>query len=80
MTTWHIEHPFGEPGTYISANSTALVAKVYNEADAALIAASPDLLAALEMMVNISLHPKATKADIRKIARDARLTIAKAKG
>lgn len=80
MTTWHVEHPFGEPGTYITdADSTALVAKVYNPDDAALIAAAPDLLAALEGLVNISFHPKATKADIRIIASDARLTIAKAK-
>ena len=80
MTTWHIEHPYGEPGTYITDENTALIAKVYNKADAPLIAAAPDLLAALEGLANIALHPRATKSDIRMIASEARAAIAKAKG
>ena len=61
MTTptgpWHVEHPYDEPGTYISNASTALIARVYEdgsdgwpfkpcgEANARLIAAAPELLA-----------------------------------
>ena len=57
---WHTERPFGEPGLYVAAKSSALVAKVYEERDvaeqrlgvtadanAALLAAAPDLYAAL---------------------------------
>ena len=49
---WHIEHPYGEPGTYIGGPNTQLVAKVYNEDDAAIIAAAPALLAALEKVTD----------------------------
>ena len=47
---WYIEHPYDEPGTYIGGPNTELVAKVYNEDDAALIAAAPDLLRSLEFL------------------------------
>jgi hypothetical protein len=62
---WHIERPFQEPGVYVSAASTALIAKLYPvdantysgdalttiEANAQLIAAAPDLLAALRDII-----------------------------
>lgn len=48
------------------------------EANARLMAAAPDLLEALEGLINICTHPKATKADIRMIALEARAAIAKA--
>lgn len=51
-----------------------------NDANARLIAAAPELLEALEMVVNIATHPKATKADIKRIAEEARAALAKAKG
>src|SRR5690554_1806159 len=48
---WHVDHPYGEPGTYVSAANTALVARVFpaaiaaeREANARLIAAAPSLL------------------------------------
>jgi hypothetical protein len=45
---WEIEHPYGEPGTYISGPLTELVARVYtNDADARLIAQAPAMFAAL---------------------------------
>jgi len=49
-------------------------------ANARLIAAAPDLLEALKGLVNIATHPQATKDQIRQIAKEARATIAKAKG
>jgi hypothetical protein len=51
-----------------------------DEANAALIASAPDLLAALRGLWNIATHPKATKADIRMIARECEAAIAKAEG
>jgi hypothetical protein len=43
---WNTEKPYGEPGLYIAAPDTSLVAKVWdeNEANARLIAAAPALL------------------------------------
>lgn len=46
---WHVEHPFGEKGTYISSPDTTLVAKVYNERDAKLLAAAEEMLKALSI-------------------------------
>lgn len=51
-----------------------------DEANAFLIAAAPDLLEAARMMVNIATHPSATKAQIRQVAEDTKLAIAKAEG
>jgi len=50
------------------------------EPNARLIAAAPDLLDALRALVNITMHPQATKADIRMIANEARAAIARAEG
>jgi len=57
---WAVERPYGEPGMYVAAPSSALVCKLYPvdgryvadqlesvEANARLIAAAPELLAAL---------------------------------
>ena len=62
---WNVEHPFGEPGVYVVAKSTALIAKVYpadgewvvdqrtsTKANARLIAAAPRMLAELKMLRN----------------------------
>ena len=60
---WHTEHPYGEEGVYISAKSTALVAKLYPvdthvwvadkklsiDKNAQLIAAAPELLEQLKL-------------------------------
>lgn len=64
---WHVERPYGEEGTYITEDSTALIAKVYprgypssnltqaekleQQQRAALIAAAPELLEALRYAV-----------------------------
>lgn len=40
----------------------------------------PELLEALKMVVNIATHPKAKKAEIVNIAKQARAAIAKAEG
>lgn len=64
---WHVEHPYGEPGTYVTDDTTALIAKVYpkaypsanltaedrglQEERAALIAAAPELLEACQELV-----------------------------
>ena len=56
---WHVEQPFGEPGTYVAVTfpgfSPGLVCRLIDQArtpegiaNARLIAAAPDLLAALE--------------------------------
>lgn len=58
---WHVEEPFGEPGTYIAVTfpgfSPGLVCRMIDQArtpegkaNARLIAAAPDLLAALESL------------------------------
>jgi hypothetical protein len=46
----NVEHPYGEPGTFIGDERTALVARLYpgQEHYAPLFASAPDLLAALE--------------------------------
>lgn len=60
---WNVERPFGEAGLYVAARTSALVCKLYpvdpgtfnvdqrvtEEANAAVIAASPDMLAALRL-------------------------------
>ena len=45
---WEIEHPYGESGTYIGDENTALICKIYpdGERHRHLIAAVPELLAA----------------------------------
>lgn len=64
---WHVERPYGEEGTYITEDSTALIAKVYprgypssnltqaekleQQQRAALIAAAPELLEALKSII-----------------------------
>lgn len=50
------------------------------EADARLIAQCPTMLEVLKMLCNIATHPQATKAEIRKIAAEARAVIALAEG
>lgn len=59
------------------------VALVYDKADADLLASAPDLLAALESMVNYVMHygtmPNANPSALKDAAQ-ARLAIAKAKG
>lgn len=50
------------------------------EANCNLIAAAPELLESLTKLANIATHPKATKADIRMIARESLSAIAKATG
>jgi hypothetical protein len=47
---WHVEHPYGEEGTYISSPDTTLVAKVYNERDAKLLAAAEEMLEQLTQL------------------------------
>ena len=48
------------------------------EANARLIAAAPDLAEALRMLMNICTHPKATKAEMRQIAVEARAALTRA--
>src|SRR5688572_7724849 len=48
------------------------------EANAKLIASVPDLLETCQRLVNIATHPRATLAQIRMIANDARAVIEKA--
>ena len=50
------------------------------QANARLIAAGPDMLAALKGLVNIATHPAATKKDIMQIASEARAVIEQATG
>lgn len=47
---WYVEHPFGEVGTYISDDNTKLIAKVYNEEDAELLASAPSMAVKLEKL------------------------------
>jgi hypothetical protein len=65
---WNVEKPYGESGVYVSGPTTALVCKLYPvdhntfnvdkrvtiEANAALIAAAPDLLGALLAVVALA--------------------------
>lgn len=66
---WHVERPYGEEGTYITDETTALIAKVYpmgypasnltqaqrleQQERAAIIAAAPDMLQALKDALQI---------------------------
>lgn len=94
---WHVEHPYGEPGTYVAdSTTTALVAKVYpadgrawdqphetTESRAALIAAAPDLLAALEWAMHHveNVFALANRHDSERPQLDAaRAAIARATG
>ena len=81
---WIVEHPYGEPGVFVSGPRTELIAKLYlvaeAEANAALIAAAPELLAALEKMVARwdALSVEDLGPGCRAIADKARAAIAKA--
>ena len=84
---WMIENWLGDQDTYvIDADTDELIAKFYvspgvdAQANARMFVAAPDLLTALENLVNIVTHPAATKEGMRLIAREARAAIAKAKG
>lgn len=78
---WIVEHPHGEPGVYVGAANTSLVAKVYDadlgsaqtEANALLIAAAPELLEALKAVVSVA-DRKTDEFDL------AHAAIAKAQG
>lgn len=66
---WHVERPYGEEGTYITDETTALIAKVYpmgypasnltqaqrleQQERAAIIAAAPEMLQALKDALRI---------------------------
>lgn len=45
-----------------------------------MILASPELLDALKMLVNVCTHPQSTKDEMRLIAREAQDAISKAQG
>ena len=60
------------------ANSRA--AYIDERANARLIAAAPDILAALEGMVEMATHHMMEPKERREILRNARVAIAKAKG
>jgi hypothetical protein len=89
---WEVEHPFDEPGVYVGAPSTALVCKLYPvdgrwvgdkrediDANARLIAAAPEMLAALEYALEAVdyYHEHEGASEMRKAVRAA---IAKAEG
>jgi hypothetical protein len=86
---WTVERPYGEPGVYVSAyppyKSNPLICWVYEadegkqEANARLIAAAPDLLAACEAFVDAyGRSHQLEKTD--KAERMARTAIEKALG
>ena len=87
---WNVEHPFQEPGVYVGGPRTELVCKLYPlddvakqrgeniEANAALIAAAPDMYAACEpaevFLRDIGSHSKAlsmVRAALRKARGEA---------
>ena len=83
---WNVEHPYGEPGTYVSGPNTGLIAKLYTpdahlwnvdrkvsiEANAHLIAAAPDLLAALRLVyANAGESPEWIRARIGSVISKA---------
>lgn len=67
---WNVEHPYGEPGVYVSGPNTGLIARLYevhrdyyagdrlatSEANAQLIASAPDLLKRLNWLVSNSAY------------------------
>ena len=67
-----------DPDTMALIAVTGPATDEQSQHDANLIAAAPDLLEALQGLVNIATHPQATKAEIRMIAIEARAAIAKA--
>jgi len=91
---FNVERPYGEPGVYIAAADTSIVAKVWDnentKGNALLLAASYDMLAALEgcaamLEESAKMHRLAGNgsghgelADSH--AKIARTAIAKAKG
>lgn len=88
---WLVEHPHREPGVYVGAANTALVAKLYpgddgleqTEANAALIAAAPELLEACEGFIawlDFEGDVFEEEAIIERTKPLARAAIAKARG
>ncbi len=63
---WEIEHPYGESGTYIGDENTALICKIYpdGERHRHLIAAAPDMYEALKDVLD-ELH-KHHKMNVKK--------------
>ncbi len=59
---WNVEHPYGEPGTYIAGPHTEIIAQVWKqtrlpaspddatEANARVLAAAPEMLEALRVV------------------------------
>jgi hypothetical protein len=93
---WRVESPFGEPGLFVAAPSSALVCRLYPvddryvrdqkesiEANARLIAAAPELLEALRPLADIELDNATVTvlgAGFTSLVRNARAAIAKAEG
>ena len=87
--SWYVEKPYGEKGVYIAdAADTSLVAKIWNDdmAKARLIAAAPELLAALKAaieVVNFYAEKETESANALQLANIAMIgetAIAKAEG
>jgi hypothetical protein len=100
---WNVEHPYGEPGVYVAGPNTGLIAKLcapdshlFNadkpvsiDANARLIAAAPELLAALESALKLiatarQYFPKSLrdsdKFQLEQTCSEAGKAIAKATG
>ena len=52
--------------------------KAEREANARLIAAAPEMLKALQGLINVCTHPQSTKKDMRLIANEAKQAITNA--
>lgn len=89
---WNVEHPYGEPGVYVTGPNTGLIAKLYMpdagmhvadkpvtiDANARLIAAAPDLLAIAQRWMEWATGPVVPIAVRMSIQEDTRAAIAKA--
>jgi len=82
QSPWYVEHPYGEPGVYISDRETsALIAKLYGpdaEANALKVAALPLLLEACEAIAKLAQGQG--RANLIEVAAQAARALEHAKG
>ena len=77
--TKHTPAPWIASGTWVSTSDSSLIANCGTDANAGLIAAAPDLLAACEGLVDW-IDPNEAMDGLNREIDDARAAIAKAKG
>lgn len=73
---WHAAKSANRQGLVVSESTGANIAVTYDKRDAAIVAAAPDLLDALQMLLKMTEDGDVTTVELN----EARAAIAKAKG